>query len=193
MKQPRQRRAAETRVRILDAAERLFDERGYARASMTALAEAADVSVGGLYEWFAGKEEVLTALAARHVAAAGGAILARLGEAGPQGAAGAIRLVLETAFEIHRARPRLHHFLYTEAPRPPALQEKLAAFNAGLEGALAARLPGEDQRAAQAKAALIVRAGESLLHEYVLDADLPGSPEDRLEEVVRRLCDWAET
>jgi AcrR family transcriptional regulator len=50
---------------ILEAAERLFLRVGYHDAKMADLAEAAGVSVGTLYKYFASKEEVFASLAAR--------------------------------------------------------------------------------------------------------------------------------
>lgn len=50
---------------ILEAAERLFLRGGYHEAKMADLAEAAGVSVGTLYKYFASKEEVFASLAAR--------------------------------------------------------------------------------------------------------------------------------
>jgi AcrR family transcriptional regulator len=55
----RRRQAEETRVRILDAAESLFAERGYASTTMTAIAEAAGVAPDTVYATFSSKVGVL--------------------------------------------------------------------------------------------------------------------------------------
>jgi AcrR family transcriptional regulator len=48
-----------TRHRILDAAHRLFRERGYAATSMEQIADAAGVTKGAIYGHFASKEDLL--------------------------------------------------------------------------------------------------------------------------------------
>ena len=58
----RDRKALETRRRILDAAEDLFTSDGYASTTMTAMAEQADVAVQTLYAVFGNKRAILTAL-----------------------------------------------------------------------------------------------------------------------------------
>ena len=51
-----------TRERILETALRLYSERGTARVSMRELADAAEVTVPGLYYHFASKAELIQAL-----------------------------------------------------------------------------------------------------------------------------------
>jgi len=58
----RREQAAETRRHVLLAAKRLFEERGYAGTSMTAIAAAAGVSVKTTYLAFATKSGLLRAL-----------------------------------------------------------------------------------------------------------------------------------
>jgi len=58
-RQPRRR--ARTRRAILDAAGRLFAERGYTAATMEAIAEAADVAVETVYVRFGSKRNLLAA------------------------------------------------------------------------------------------------------------------------------------
>jgi TetR/AcrR family transcriptional regulator, regulator of autoinduction and epiphytic fitness len=58
----RERKALETRRRVLDAAEALFTRDGYATTTMNAIAEAADVAVQTLYAVFGTKRAILTEL-----------------------------------------------------------------------------------------------------------------------------------
>ncbi len=60
-----ERRKARTAGAILDAAERLFLDRGYTATTMDDLSDAADVAVGSLYAHFGGKEGVYSALVDR--------------------------------------------------------------------------------------------------------------------------------
>jgi len=59
---------AEVRQRILEAAIRVFERTGFARASMNAIAAEARLSAGGLYTHFASKEELFLAAFAAVVA-----------------------------------------------------------------------------------------------------------------------------
>ncbi|HEX8961286.1 MAG TPA: TetR/AcrR family transcriptional regulator [Geobacteraceae bacterium] len=51
-----------SKQKILDAAQAVFADQGYARASMRAIAQAAGISVGGLYLYFKNKEELYLTL-----------------------------------------------------------------------------------------------------------------------------------
>ncbi len=63
---PRQR-ARETRTKILDAARRLFGDRGFGQATIEDIAGAAGVSNGALYHHFASKEELFKAILTDHI------------------------------------------------------------------------------------------------------------------------------
>ncbi len=62
---PRQARAVERRELLLDAAARVFAQRGYADAQMDEIAAAADTSKGGLYFHFPTKEALVAAVVGR--------------------------------------------------------------------------------------------------------------------------------
>ena len=63
----RREQAAETRTRVLDAAAELFRERGYERASIAAIAEAAGVADETVYGHFRNKRNLLGELMQRAV------------------------------------------------------------------------------------------------------------------------------
>jgi AcrR family transcriptional regulator len=63
----RERRVAARRVQILDAAARLFAEKGFHRTTTKDIAEAADVSEGTLYNYFENKEDMLLGIMSRLV------------------------------------------------------------------------------------------------------------------------------
>jgi len=56
------RSAEETKKKILEAAQSVFTEQGYAQASMRTIAKAAGTSVGGLYLYFRNKEDLYLTL-----------------------------------------------------------------------------------------------------------------------------------
>ena len=66
---PRTAKSERTRARILDAARRLFNERGTAAISTNHVAAEAGISPGNLYYHFADKREIIRALHARYAAA----------------------------------------------------------------------------------------------------------------------------
>ncbi len=59
----RERRIAARRAQILEAAETVFSQKGYERATTREIAEAADISEGTLYNYFGGKSDLLDAVA----------------------------------------------------------------------------------------------------------------------------------
>jgi AcrR family transcriptional regulator len=63
---PMQKRSQETNLAIVDAAEQVLVQVGYARASTNAIARRAGVSVGSLYQYFEDKEAVFRAVVRRH-------------------------------------------------------------------------------------------------------------------------------
>lgn len=62
-KQPHQERARATVERIVEASGRVLAEHGYVGCSTNRIAAEAGVSKGSLYQYFADKDEILTALA----------------------------------------------------------------------------------------------------------------------------------
>ena len=61
-KPPRQKRSLDKRARLKDAALILFGERGYASTSINEIAERANLAVGGFYQHFLSKRQLLLAL-----------------------------------------------------------------------------------------------------------------------------------
>ncbi|MBZ0286874.1 MAG: TetR/AcrR family transcriptional regulator; helix-turn-helix transcriptional regulator [Anaerolineae bacterium] len=61
----RQRRAAARRQQILDAAVRVFAEKGFQRATTKDIAEAADIAEGTIYNYFESKDQLLSEILAR--------------------------------------------------------------------------------------------------------------------------------
>ena len=58
----RKQQAGQTRIKILDAAQKLFAERGYAASTIEAIASGAGVAVDTVYATFGSKREVLKSL-----------------------------------------------------------------------------------------------------------------------------------
>ncbi|MBN1642936.1 MAG: TetR/AcrR family transcriptional regulator [Anaerolineae bacterium] len=96
----RQRRIARRRSEILAAAAEVFAERGYAGTTTRAIAEAADVAEGTLYNYFGGKREILLAVANE----ADGPMAQALLDAGRLESREAMTVLFERAFDISEAR-----------------------------------------------------------------------------------------
>ena len=90
------REAAETRAALLDAAERVFRERGVARTSLAEIAAAAGVTRGAVYWHFRDKTALFEALCERvHLPME--AMLASAGEIRQEDPLGAVRASRSTA------------------------------------------------------------------------------------------------
>jgi AcrR family transcriptional regulator len=76
-RKPTTRRGQRTRGRLLEAAEEVFGERGFERASIVDITRAADVAQGTFYVYFESKKEIFTEL----VESLGHALRVRLAEA----------------------------------------------------------------------------------------------------------------
>lgn len=78
-RRPRQARGQQRVAQILDAAEALFGEEGYAAATTNAIAARAGVPIGSIYQFFPHKEAILHAVAERYRAKAAALFDAALG------------------------------------------------------------------------------------------------------------------
>ena len=79
-KSPSQERSRHTVERILDAATRVFHERGYAGATTNDIADEAGLSIGSLYQYFPNKDALLVALTQRHITTTTSSLAAMIGK-----------------------------------------------------------------------------------------------------------------
>ncbi|MCM2504892.1 TetR/AcrR family transcriptional regulator [Aureimonas altamirensis] len=102
----------QTASTIRKEAERLFAARGYAAVSMRDIAEAVGIRVGGLYNHFPTKQDILRDLLVRHMEE----LLAAWTEAEPHGAPAEARLTAFARFHIryHFERPDAVFIAYME-------------------------------------------------------------------------------
>lgn len=125
--------SAETRARILDAARAKFAAHGYDSASNRALAEAAGLTTGAIYHYFASKLDIYVAVYedARELA------YARFEKAivGLDTFAEQLAATLEAAHELNIEDPTLAQFLGSsrvDASRDPVLAEAIRAVEKDL-------------------------------------------------------------
>lgn len=193
-KEPRQRRAVETRARILDAARRVFEEHGYSHGTTNRIAEAAGLSVGSLYQYFPNKDAILVELVDAHIEAGTAAVLAALPDPGPDGwaslpLAAVVGPVVEAMVAVHTDGRELHRVLFEEAPRPPEQLARLRALERDLTDMVAGLLTAHPEVTAPdpaLAARLTIDVIESLVHRIATDAT-SGIPDDVLAAEVTRL------
>jgi TetR/AcrR family transcriptional regulator, transcriptional repressor of aconitase len=120
----------EIRDRILDAAIRVFAEKGYRASTIADVVQASGLSVGAIYTYFSGKDELIR-VSCDHVAARGLDQLAeRLAPASStaERLAIAIRLYIETIDEWDGEPGQITLVqAWAEADREPGVREMLAA------------------------------------------------------------------
>ncbi|MFC5746207.1 TetR/AcrR family transcriptional regulator [Actinomadura rugatobispora] len=171
-KSPRQKRSAQTREQILEAAARVFVEHGHAAGTTNRIAEAAGLSIGSLYQYFPNKDAILLELARRHVDHGRRLAEAAVRRGLPAAWDERATVLVDVALGAHDGDPRLHQVLFEESPRPPALLAELRALQDSLVGLVAGllredgtvRVPDPDLTAW-----FLVAAAESLTHRYLAD------------------------
>lgn len=104
----------EKQATILDAAERLFGERGFRKVTMSDIATAANVSRPLLYRYFRDKEGLLDAVVERILREWNEVLLAEAARKTP-GTARTVRLVLTASLEFARSREVLRGLLGRDA------------------------------------------------------------------------------
>jgi len=117
------------RRRILEAAKRVFHDKGLDGAAMRAIASEAGYTAGALYSYFPAKEDIYAAILANSLAALAHAI--RDAGAAADDAAGRARAAAQAFYDYYRANPLeldLSFYLYRGiGPRglTPALDRQL--------------------------------------------------------------------
>lgn len=170
-RRPSQRRSQVTVTAILDAAARVFEERGFEAGTTNRVAERAGVSIGSLYEYFPNKDALLVAVVERELERERSKLLAILEPAATgRGLAGQLRAFAETLIELHARRPALHRILFDQADHPPAAHACVLRFEESLAHALAESLrrARPSLRDPDTAAHLIVQTTESLAHRFAL-------------------------
>ncbi|MEY2422092.1 MAG: hypothetical protein QOI95_2159 [Acidimicrobiaceae bacterium] len=128
----------QTRARLLDAAEKVFVERGFHAASVEEVAEEAGYSKGAVYSNFENKDELFLAVLERRVDSRALAIESGVSPDQPIGeqAAQAGNAFLEVFFQQSQWSLLLMEF-GTHAVRHPELRERFAARSRRMRAAMA--------------------------------------------------------
>jgi AcrR family transcriptional regulator len=128
-KEPRQARAQVTVDAILEATVLVLDREGLDAATTTRIAEVAGVSVGSLYQYFAHRDAILTALQEREFARAVGMMQEVLAEGNlTRTPRETVTAVVRGLAALYATAPGLHRVLAIEGLRVAAA-ERVHAFD----------------------------------------------------------------
>lgn len=116
-KRPRQARSQATVDAILAATARVLVRAGFDGLTTNAVATAAGVSIGSLYQYFPNKQALVAALIERHIEDMNSALLAELSRVAAMPIALAARSVIELTIRAHAIDPQLHRVLTEQVPR----------------------------------------------------------------------------
>jgi AcrR family transcriptional regulator len=113
-KEPRQERARATVEAILEAAARILDRQGWGRFTTNAVADAAGVSIGSLYQYFPNKLALVEAILRRHFDDVLGALRFADEHNSRQ-----VRIegLISGMIAAHSIHPSLHRVLLEDVPR----------------------------------------------------------------------------
>jgi AcrR family transcriptional regulator len=170
-KRPRQARSKATVDTILEATTRVLVKQGFDGLSTNAVASAAGVSIGSLYQYFPNKEALVLALIDRHMEDMNAAILAELTRVAKLPLAEAARCVVELTIRAHAIDPELHRVLTEQVPRIGKLARLRGMdeiCHRMVAGLLAARRNEIAIRDPDLAAFILVSAIESVVHRAAL-------------------------
>ena len=106
---PETDRGRKTRTRLLQAAEEVFGELGYEKASITAITQAADVAQGTFYKYFPSKHAVFVELVIDFAVRVRDTLAAAARQGNPPSRAEVERRGFEAMFAFALEHPGLYH------------------------------------------------------------------------------------
>ncbi|WP_031069609.1 TetR family transcriptional regulator [Streptomyces sp. NRRL WC-3742] len=141
-RRPVQQRSQERYGRILDACAGLLDEVGAGALTTKEVAQRAQVPIGTLYQFFAGKEDLLAALAGRNLDLYLQRLDDRLASAAPVGPAAFTDLAVEEFVVMKRTVPGFGQvdFGLAGAAVPSGVRDDLHLLDAGMDNNAAVAL-----------------------------------------------------
>ena len=189
-RQPRQPRSVATVDAILEASTRVFESRGYLRATTNEVAELAGVSVGSLYQYFPDKAALLTALHERHIETVASAMLEAMcaQSATDRRSGSTLAAVVHSCVRLHGKNRQLQRLLHEQLPQL-AYPRSESDATTRLARAVTVWLQTVNTTLADDRAMLVsstlLTMGESLVHAAVLSPPA-GVAQASLEEDITR-------
>jgi TetR/AcrR family transcriptional regulator, repressor for uid operon len=150
------------RSEIISAAEQCFVKRGFHQTSMQNIAEAASLSMGLLYRYFANKEAIIEAVA-RQDQEASLAAIAALPAQGDVIAAWVSLLIEMAGLASTPDYARLANEILAEASRSPKILETLQSNDAALASAISDKLAEQHRAGATGVSSDLAQAAQALL------------------------------
>jgi AcrR family transcriptional regulator len=168
---------------ILAAAQRCVARQGVAATTMRDICRAANLSPGGVYRYFSGKDKILAALAAQRQQQVDRFFRTVSNEDKSRSELLTAIQGLARALDGESARDGLHLdlHLWSEAPVSPAVRQALADGQHRIVGKLAASLQAESELDREGLARALLALFQGLALQKVLD------PEIELGPLVERL------
>ncbi|MBV8761205.1 MAG: TetR family transcriptional regulator [Deltaproteobacteria bacterium] len=166
-KRPRQSRSQATVDSLLGATARVLVRDGFDGLTTNAVATAAGVSIGSLYQYFPNKEALVAALIEQHIEKMNSLVLAELAAVATLPIAQAARRVIELTIKMHCVDPKLHRVLTEQVPRVgrlAKLREADEICHRMVAGLLAARKDELAIHDADLSAFLLVSTIEAVVH-----------------------------
>jgi AcrR family transcriptional regulator len=191
----RQARGLARIAAILDAAEAVIAEAGYAAATTNAIAARAGMSPGSLYQFFRNKDEILDALVERYYEELGSVWAAQLGDETAQlPLEEFVERLLSALVAFKTERPAFWSLLFG-SPNSDHLAEKAGELHqrsaARIAQLLLLRRPGLDPARVHLVASMAVATGKATMP-MVLDAE-PANRVAMLAEVRALLLAYLES
>lgn len=185
---------ADTRDKILDAAESLFVERGFSATSLRAIADRAGVNLAATNYHFGSKKGLLAEAFHRHLGPINEQRMANLDQLEMNRQPPAARAIVEAFFkpfvqgDIYTTAPAVIGWIYSEpeAVTRPVLEQEFSAVSVRFQNALAEVLPQVETAELQWRFHFMIG---SLIHLLKLNAPLGSQPsrssfEDGLERLI---------
>lgn len=124
-KQPRQIRSRTTVEAIVQAGARILGQRGWAGFTTNAVAEAAGVSIGSLYQYFPDKHALIDAIRRKHLDDCLAAV-----QKPPAGKSlrQYVEQLVDDMIAVHSGNPGLHQVLLDEVSAAEGLRDPHSAF-----------------------------------------------------------------
>jgi AcrR family transcriptional regulator len=177
----------DTRERILDTAERLFADQGYATTSLRKVIAAAQVNIAAIHYHFGSKEELLDAVVLRKVAPVNAARIAWLERVEAAAGTGPLKVedVLESFFlptaETAQRNPdfvRLMGRMLTEGMIPTLIEKHMHSTAMRFVSALRRAVPDLGQEELMWRAHFMVGAMAHAMAVKPIFAGMEGNPPD---------------
>jgi AcrR family transcriptional regulator len=116
-KRPRQARSKATVDTIMTATARVLVRHGFDGLTTNAVAEAAGVSIGSLYQYFPNKEALVAALIESHIEQKTDQTRQELARVGMLPIGEAVRAMIELTISSYAVEPELKRVLIEQVPR----------------------------------------------------------------------------